>query len=146
MGSCSIDTDTYFCTHKLRMKKVILVFLTLLYGVMSSGITLNLHYCMGRLTNVEWGSVSTCASCGQKKMASHCCTDKTQYVKLTVDQNVNDVSAVKLMPAVTELFPMLFCDFISLGTENTGWISAVFDSPLEQTGVPLFVHHCTYLI
>lgn len=101
---------------------------------------------MGRLTDVEWGGVSTCASCGQKKMASHCCTDKAQYVKLTIDQNVNHISEVNLMPAVMELLPILYSDFIFLGSDNTGCISAVFDSPPEQTGVPLFVHHCTYLI
>lgn len=96
------------------MKKFILITLTLLYAVVSSGITINFHYCMGRLADVEWGSASVCASCGEKKMTSHCCKDEAHYVKLAVDQDVNHVPVTNLLPAVTELLPVMYSAFIPL--------------------------------
>lgn len=128
------------------MKKIVLIILTLLYAVVSSGITLNLHYCMGRLTGVEWGSASVCASCGQKKMASHCCSNETQYVKLALDQDVSQATVTSLSPAVVELMPVFQTGLGEMLPEDILQPSAVFDSPPGQTGVPLFVHHCTFLI
>ena len=121
------------------MKKFILIILTLLYAVVSSGITVNVHYCMGRMADVEWGSASACTMCGQKK-TSDCCKDEAHYIKLAVDQDVNHV------PVVTELLPVLYAGFLSLEVEDTCQSFIAFDSPPKQTGVPLFVYHCTYLI
>lgn len=92
------------------MKKFILIILTLLYAVVSSGITVNVHYCMGRMADVEWGSASACTMCGQKK-TSDCCKDEAHYIKLAVDQDVNHVVVTNLVPVVTELLPVLMQDF-----------------------------------
>lgn len=86
-----------FATSKTRMKKFILIILTLLYAVVSSGITVNVHYCMGRMADVEWGSASACTMCGQKK-TSDCCKDEAHYIKLAVDQDVNHVVVTNLVP------------------------------------------------
>ena len=73
---------------------------------------------MGRLADVEWGSASVCASCGEKKMTSHCCKDEAHYVKLAVDQDVNHVPVTNLLPAVTELLPVMYSAFIPLEAES----------------------------
>lgn len=134
-----------FATSKTRMKKFILIILTLLYAVVSSGITVNVHYCMGRMADVEWGSASACTMCGQKK-TSDCCKDEAHYIKLAVDQDVNHVVVTNLVPVVTELLPVLYAGFLSLEVEDTCQSFIAFDSPPKQKGVPLFVYHCTYLI
>ena len=89
---------------------------------------------MGRLADVEWGSASVCASCGEKKMTSHC------Y------QDVNHVPVTNLLPAVTELLPVMYSAFIPLEAESLRRSVASFNFPPWQTDIPLFVHHCTYLI
>ena len=101
---------------------------------------------MGRLADVEWGSASVCASCGEKKMTSHCCKDEAHYVKLAVDQDVNHVPVTNLLPAVTELLPVMYSAFIPLEAESLRRSVASFNFPPWQTDIPLFVHHCTYLI
>lgn len=83
--------------------------------------------------------------CGQKK-TSDCCKDEAHYIKLAVDQDVNHVVVTNLVPVVTELLPVLYAGFLSLEVEDTCQSFIAFDSPPKQTGVPLFVYHCTYLI
>ncbi|MCE8559274.1 hypothetical protein K0F60_11915 [Bacteroides fragilis] len=100
---------------------------------------------MGRMADVEWGSASACTMCGQKK-TSDCCKDEAHYIKLAVDQDVNHVVVMNLVPVVTELLPVLYAGFLSLEVEDTCQSFIAFDSPPKQTGVPLFVYHCTYLI
>ena len=111
------------------MKKFILITLTLLYAVVSSGITINFHYCMGRLADVEWGSASVCASCGEKKMTSHCCKDEAHYVKLAVDQDVNHVPVTNLLPAVTELLPVMYSAFYTIGGRKSASKCCFFQFP-----------------
>ena len=71
---------------------------------------------------------------------------KIHYIKLAVDQDVNHVVVTNLVPVVTELLPVLYAEFLSLEVEDTCQSFIAFDSPPKQTGVPLFVYHCTYLI
>ena len=79
-------------------------------------------------------------------MTSHCCKDEAHYVKLAVDQDVNHVPVTNLLPAVTELLPVMYSAFIPLEAESLRRSVASFNFPLWQTDIPLFVHHCTYLI
>ena len=75
--------------------------------------------------------------------------DAPKYVSATgiaEALNVNHVVVTNLVPVVTELLPVLYAGFLSLEVEDTCQSFIAFDSPPKQTGVPLFVYHCTYLI
>lgn len=101
---------------------------------------------MGRLADVEWGSASVCASCGEKKMTSHCCKDEAHYVKLAVDQDVNHVPVTNLLPAVTELLPVMYSAFIPLEAESLRLKCCSLISILGKQIFRCLFHHCTYLI
>lgn len=70
------------------MKKPFVVILAVYYLAITSGVTVNLHYCMKRLASVEWfGSKSDkCGRCGMNKHKSNkCCHDEFKVVKLNED-------------------------------------------------------------
>ena len=66
------------------MKKFLVSLLAVLYLGMSSGIAMELHYCMGRLAGIEWFSSDNdrCGRCGIKEKKGGCCSDEYKFVKL----------------------------------------------------------------
>lgn len=78
------------------MKKIFIAFLAMLYLGTSSGATVHLHYCMGKL--VDWGVWNSkhtgtvkCDSCGMvkgQKDAKKCCKDEERQVKLNENHKV----------------------------------------------------------
>lgn len=85
------------------MKKYLLVILTILYVGVSSGIALNIHHCMGKLVEVDLWLTDICPSCKEKKQSPHCCSTETQLIKMTVDQNVNQVPTFDYTPVTLSL-------------------------------------------
>ena len=67
------------------MKKFCLAILTLLYSVVSSGIALEIHYCMGKKAGVDlYGMASDkCGRCGMKEKNNSCCFDEHRFYKLS---------------------------------------------------------------
>ena len=78
------------------MKKIYIGILAILYLAVSSGIALELHYCMGDRAGVElYGSLSeTCGKCGMTEKDTGCCHDDYKFYKLsdshkTVSNDIN---------------------------------------------------------
>ena len=71
----------YFCTV---MKKPVLVILSFLYLVVTSGMEVQFHYCMGRLKNttIAGSPADRCGSCGMEKKDSACCHDESRWGKV----------------------------------------------------------------
>lgn len=68
------------------MKRLITLFIALIYLVMSTGFVMNSHYCMGKLSSVELGrsEVKKCI-CGMRidsTKKNKCCHSKLDVVKL----------------------------------------------------------------
>jgi hypothetical protein len=67
------------------VKKVLLFLLTMVYMTVSSGIAMEIHYCMGEKTGVDFYQVSDkkCGKCGMKEQDKNgCCNDEHQFFKL----------------------------------------------------------------
>lgn len=77
------------------MKKFFLTILTIIYLGVSSGLAMEVHYCMGQKAGVElFGSDDDrCGRCGMKEKNTGCCHDEHSFYKLTIDQKhvVNDI-------------------------------------------------------
>ena len=58
----------------------------MMYMTVTSGVVINIHYCMGEVATVELGhnSQDSCGQCGMDN--SGCCHDDVQVVKLCADQ------------------------------------------------------------
>lgn len=77
------------------MKKLLITITALIYLTVSSGATVNLHYCMGKLMSWDLSAKSDgkCGTCGMQK-AGHkgCCSDEQKRLKVDKDQQVSDYS------------------------------------------------------
>lgn len=69
------------------MKKIFILVISLLYLGMSTGIALNIHFCMNRVVSVALHlgaeEEDACGTCGMDKTDNHCCKDVTKVVKLS---------------------------------------------------------------
>lgn len=77
------------------MKKAIIAIVTILYLGVSSGIAMEIHYCMGKKAGFEFygGANDKCGKCGMKEKKG-CCNDEHKFFKLNDShKNVsNDLS------------------------------------------------------
>ncbi|TAL46175.1 MAG: hypothetical protein EPN92_06545 [Chitinophagaceae bacterium] len=76
------------------MKKAFSVILLSLYFAASSGIVINMRYCMNRIDSVEFGAAKTevCGKCGMHVQESNgCCHNEVKIVKLQDDQQVTSL-------------------------------------------------------
>ena len=72
------------------MKRLLVTILAILYLGTSTGATIHMHYCMGKLVDMKlWHSGrDKCGNCGMKKSkacAKKCCKDEHKLVKLEKD-------------------------------------------------------------
>jgi hypothetical protein len=73
------------------MKKPLLTILAFLYILSTTGASLQLHFCMGKLADWSIGHTqsNTCSECGMEKtdeQANGCCNDEQAFIKNTADQ------------------------------------------------------------
>lgn len=74
------------------MKKYIIILFSLFYFAVASGITMNFHYCGGKLKHVSlFEKDHETGCCGSKKKSKGCCNDKTSYVKIKDNYKPNDL-------------------------------------------------------
>lgn len=76
--------------------------------MMSSGIAMEVHYCMGKKSGVDFYATedSKCGNCGMKEKNDGCCHDEHKFVKLDTDhKNISGdiylkVPVVAVLPTV----------------------------------------------
>lgn len=130
------------------MKKVLVIIFAFLYLGVSSGATIHLHYCMGKL--VGWGlsdkKDALCKTCGMHK-AGHkdCCHDEQKQVKFEKDQKVTESQFQNLNPTsnvviITHNLFSVIC--LSSLISKTPYPNG----PPRQGTVPVFVLHCNFRI
>lgn len=84
------------------MKKLIVTIVFMSYLAVSSGVIINLHYCMNRLASAELFGAETkqCGKCGMDiHQSDGCCRDEVQFLKMDDDQ--------KTTPALSFELPMI---------------------------------------
>jgi hypothetical protein len=66
------------------VKKFLLSIITLIYMTVSSGIAMEMHYCMGKPAGVDFykSENEKCSRCGMKEKKNGCCHDEHKFHKL----------------------------------------------------------------
>ncbi|MBV4358985.1 HYC_CC_PP family protein [Pinibacter aurantiacus] len=69
------------------MKKLFTIALAFLYLAITSGLVLEMHYCMGKLAFSEFAiakheHAKTCSKCGMENGKNKCCKDEVKVIKL----------------------------------------------------------------
>jgi hypothetical protein len=130
------------------MKKFLITITALVYLTVSSGATVNLHYCMGKLMSwdLSAGSKSKCGSCGMEKSGHKgCCNDEQKTFKVDKDQKISEsafqflsISSMAIAVTNTEL-PLIYSS--TLVADNP----AVHAPPLQSV-VPIFLRNRNFRI
>lgn len=65
------------------MKRILTGILTIIFFIVSSGVAVSMHYCMGKMRSAQLQFIAS-KSCGCKKASNKgCCKTEHQFVKLT---------------------------------------------------------------
>lgn len=125
------------------MKKAFVAILAILYLSSSTGATLHMHYCQGKL--VESGlwheKESKCDGCGMDKETaekSGCCKDEHKQVKLEKDQK----SAEKALQVIVQgaiTIPVQFFSLQDLSIDNITTSFPVSNAPPRWKAVTIYL-------
>jgi len=91
------------------MKKTGIILLSVFYFLVTSGFTMNLHYCAGKLKGVSLLQSDKDNCCGNKKKSKGCCNEKSLVYKI----KDNHQSAAKTILPNTPV-KQFVCAYISL--------------------------------
>ena len=128
------------------MKKVIVIVLMLVYGVSSMGMTLNLHYCCGKFSAINFSAaLKNNYPAGNSITTKGCCD--TKQIELTIKSDYQKDTEIKTgikQLQVEKLLPVYFTAATPL---LQGGVFAFADSsPPFSASVPLNILFCIYRI
>ena len=126
------------------MKKVFLSILTLIYMTVSSGMAMEIHFCMGERTGFGLYSTSedTCARCGMKETKGGCCSDEQKFIKLSEDHKNSTAYYVDpVLYVLPDLSEYYYNHKLSPVYKATFRSQAFADS-----GPPLYLSNCVFRI
>jgi len=128
------------------MKKGFLAILAVLYMTVSSGIGMEIHYCMGKKAGMEfYGSSSDkCGKCGMTEKDTGCCHDEHKFYKLQDSHKTvsNDIHFTQPEFALVSEYPL----FNSKLPANIALTAINNHSPPEYTGPSACILNCVFRI
>lgn len=132
----------------VKVKKMAVILLFLIYGSATMGATAHLHFCMDEF--VGWSLFQSkdgkCGKCGmEEKDKDGCCKDEHKHFKLKADHqkaNVTQFLNIVTAPALSE--PLIDCRFHSILCINESYPTC--HAPPDIDNERLHVLHCVFLI
>jgi hypothetical protein len=119
----------------------------ILYTLITSGFSVNAHYCMGELASVDLHDTSKepCPKCGMP-LKGDCCKDEAKFFKMD-----DSHQAAKAFAGMTESWTAVPVAI------QPGWLQPVLNAPVLKTwapvhappliaALPLYKQHCIFLI
>lgn len=132
------------------MKKILVAILTLVYFTASTGATVQLHYCMGKL--VDWGLADKesehCANCGMDKTVGRdngCCKDEVTQISIEKDQKTVQTFYQLMQVSFSDL-PVAFYELPAATIPSLAEEKPVSNAPPRHTGIELHIRNCVFLI
>ncbi|MEO7310137.1 MAG: hypothetical protein ABIX01_07060 [Chitinophagaceae bacterium] len=130
------------------MKKFTIALLATLYLIVTCGVSVNFHYCMGKLRGVDMGYSANdrCGKCGMStKKSSGCCHDEAQWHKVDDNHQLANASVNILAPVIAIAQPLPFQTvsplFYSLPAATSG-----HSPPLLRSQSDLGILYCVFRI
>jgi len=129
------------------MKKVFVAILAFVYITTSTGATINMHYCMGKMINWGFGHNDSkkCGKCGMEEKDSKCCKDIHKFVKNDSDQKTSK-PGFQILQLMAAALPGSFIEipshpFLSVTEEHS-----ISRSHPRNSSVALYIRNCVFLI
>lgn len=132
------------------MKKLVVAILSFLYISTSTGATVQMHYCMGKL--VDWSighgdEKNACNNCGMEKDGegkNDCCKDEQKQLKIEKDQKVAESIQLSLSLAVALPISYLPITFNALSSLTEDY--PLSNAPPRTADCPDYILNCTFRI
>src|SRR5882757_8658297 len=132
------------------MKRVIISILAFLYISTSTGATIHLHYCMGKLVtwNLRHQPTDRCAKCGMKtnhkSKKNGCCRDEYKQINNEKDQKLSQTDLILIHPAWFAI-PNSAIELSSIFLIAITETSPVSNAP-PRSQIALYLCNCVFLI
>ena len=120
------------------MRKATIAILALLYLFTTSGVVVNMHYCMGALASVTYGHEvpESCGKCGMKEKDG-CCHSELKLVKLD-DVHQQTIKAEKLEQVA--VLPAAFFEAAIASYSSINNFVNSYHSPPDQRVNSVYLH------
>ena len=131
------------------MKKFITAILAILYISTSTGATVQLHYCMGKLSgwSLTWTEThpKECGKCGmEKKDSKGCCHDENKFLKIQDDQKANYVSLEILKISVAA--PAVADHSLTYSLPKKDKLLPESNAPPRRSDTDICIRNCVFRI
>jgi hypothetical protein len=130
------------------VKKFAAFILLLLYFASTSGATIDMHYCMGKLVSWKISNQkqnNNCEKCGMvKSFHNGCCKDETTQLKVG-DQKIANASLSIEKLTSTCLVPTLWYEE-AFQIPSISESNPLINAPPFNIGVPLFIRNRVFRI
>ncbi|HLY69998.1 MAG TPA: hypothetical protein VKR53_09720 [Puia sp.] len=127
------------------MKKVCVSILSLLYLVAVCGFAVNIQYCMGRVSSIDYAysRSKTCSRCGMENKTG-CCHAELKIIKLSADQQTTKAGIyVVRQQAVINYIAVNHLQ-IAQGLEKK--TPSQYYSPPDHRLSAVYLHDCVFRI
>lgn len=132
------------------MKKIVVVILAFVHLSASAGVTMHMHYCMGKLA--DWGFSSKesriCGKCGMEKSTKKnngCCKDEHKFIKNNTDQKAAE-SAYQLMQVTAITLPASVFEIPAMDLPSVTEANPISHAPPRTGGIAVYIRNCIFLI
>ena len=128
------------------MKKLLLAILSLVYLTLASGLVMNVHYCMGKVTSIDYGyrTGNDCERCGMKNKKG-CCHQEYKLLKLTADQQLAKTTSQAPAPFSFEI-PACALSLLQIPQGSAVLADLRYHSPPDKRSGALYLHDCIFRI
>jgi hypothetical protein len=133
------------------MKRFFAFILVLIYSVTTVGATVQLHYCMGKLSgwSLAWTEAKSkeCSKCGMEKTESSdkgCCHDESRLLKVRDDQKANYLSLEIYNIAVAA--PVFTNHTIAYSLPEIDGLLPQSNAPPRSSGTEICIFNCVFRI
>lgn len=132
------------------MKKFITAILAVLYLASSSGATIHLHYCMGKLaeTGLSQSKSNKCSNCGMKKSEKSdngCCKDEHKFLKDNSAQNLVD-NNIQLLQLFSAAIPAIYTELPTINFPSVTEANPISHAPPREHGLSIYILKRSFLI
>jgi len=127
------------------VKKGLILLLAIIYITLTSGIVVNIHYCMGRIAGVTYGAEADhrCDKCGMESKKG-CCGTEHKLVKADSDHIY--AKSITAPLTFTALIPRAFPEYNFSITLTKEHYNTQYHSPPDSRANDLSVYNSVFRI
>jgi hypothetical protein len=137
--------------HTQAVKKFLATILAILYLATTTGATVHMHYCMGKLVeqNLWHNQKEQCSKCGMDKSETKddkgCCKDEHKQVKVEKDHYTSDV-AFQAMQIAAVALPVSFIEIPAIAFSSITEENPNSNAPPRSSSIAIYKRYCVFRI